>query len=91
MNMNLLKLKTGYRRLLSLLVLSLVCSLAFAQGGLLTIKGKVIDGASEEALIGVTVKEVGSNRGTITDLDGNFVLEVKPNSSVEFSYLSYKA
>lgn len=53
-------------------------------------KGKVVDVASEEVLIGVTVKEVGSSRGTVTDLDGNFVLQVKPNSSVEISYVSFK-
>ena len=88
--MSSLKPKTVYRRLLSLLVLSLVCSLALAQGGLMTVKGKVVDVASEEVLIGVTVKEVGSSRGTVTDLDGNFVLQVKPNSSVEISYVSFK-
>lgn len=88
--MSSLKPKTVYRRLLSLLVLSLVCSLVLAQGGLMTVKGKVVDVASEEVLIGVTVKEVGSSRGTVTDLDGNFVLQVKPNSSVEISYVSFK-
>lgn len=56
----------------------------------MTVKGKVVDVASEEVLIGVTVKEVGSSRGTVTDLDGNFVLQVKPNSSVEISYVSFK-
>lgn len=35
MKMSSLKPKTVYRRLLSLLVLSLVCSLALAQGGLM--------------------------------------------------------
>ena len=41
--MSSLKPKTVYHRLLSLLVLSLVCSLALAQGGLMTVKGKVVD------------------------------------------------
>lgn len=43
-----------------------------------------------ETLIGVSIKEQGSSNGTISDLDGNFSLSVKPNSVLEFSYLGYK-
>jgi TonB-dependent starch-binding outer membrane protein SusC len=38
----------------------------------ITVKGLVKD-ANGEPLLGVNVREVGSNVGTVTDLDGNFI------------------
>ena len=61
-----------------------------AQGNMVTVKGKVVDALSDDPLIGVTVKEVGSSRGSVTDLDGSFNLQVKTGATVEFSYVSYK-
>ena len=61
--MNCFRIKNVYRRLLPMLLLLWVSTFMYAQGNLVTVKGKVIDAASEEVLIGVTVKEVGgSNR-----------------------------
>ncbi len=56
-----------------------------------TIKGVIIDGESKEALIGVNILESDSNNGTITDFDGSFELQVKPNASLEVSYIGYKS
>ncbi len=42
------------------------------------IKGKVRDG-SGESLIGASVVVQGTTRGTVTDLDGNFELDINPN------------
>lgn len=42
-----------------------------------------------EPLLGVNVVEQGTTNGTITDLDGNFVLEVSQNSTLIFSYIGY--
>ncbi len=53
-----------------------------------TIKGKVID-AQGEAIIGANVRIKGTSIGTITDIDGNFTLEVTPNSVIEISYIGY--
>ena len=56
-----------------------------------TVKGKIID-ETGEPMIGVSVIVKGqSTVGTITDFDGNFVLEVPSgNGILEVSYIGYK-
>lgn len=52
-----------------------------------TISGKVID-AYGESLPGVTILIKGENKGTITDLDGNFTLaDVPVNGTLIFSFV----
>lgn len=50
------------------------------------IKGKVLD-TSNEPLIGVTVTIKGTNKGTTTDLDGNFSFDGENGSVLVFSYV----
>ena len=56
-----------------------------------TVKGKIID-ETGEPMIGVSVIVKGqSTVGTITDFDGNFVLEVPSGKGIlEVSYIGYK-
>lgn len=54
------------------------------------ISGRVMD-ASGEPIIGATIKEKGTSNGTISDFDGNFVLEVSPSSVLEISYIGYQS
>lgn len=56
-----------------------------------TVKGKIVD-ETGEPMIGVSVLVKGQNTtGTITDFDGNFVLEVPAGRGVlEISYIGYK-
>lgn len=42
-----------------------------------------------EPIIGANVIELGSNNGTATDLDGNYLLKVGPNAILEFTYTGY--
>lgn len=67
----------------------LVAMEGHAQGNTITVRGQVIDAASDEALIGVTVKESGTGNGAVTDLDGNYTLTVKKGATIEFSYINY--
>ena len=53
------------------------------------VKGSVKD-AKGEPVIGATVMEKGSTNGTITDFDGNFILNVTEGSSVEISYIGFE-
>ncbi|MCD8183921.1 MAG: TonB-dependent receptor [Bacteroides sp.] len=62
---------------------------AFAQNSI-TIKGRVVDAASNESLIGVSIQEKGTTNGAITDMDGNYSLKVADNSTVVFSYIGYQ-
>lgn len=42
-----------------------------------------------EVLIGASVLEKGTTNGCITDLDGNFTLNVQPNATMVISYVGY--
>lgn len=55
-------------------------------------KKKVTDAVVDkngESIIGASVVEKGTTHGTITDIDGNFTLEVGDNSSLTVSYIGY--
>lgn len=43
-----------------------------------------------EPVIGATVMERGTSNGTITDIDGNFILEVHEGAMLDISYVGYK-
>lgn len=52
------------------------------------ISGKVISDA-QKPLVGVSVKVVGTGKGTVTGADGDFSLLLKDGDKVEFSYLGH--
>ncbi len=53
------------------------------------VRGKVTD-EKGDPLIGVTVRQKGSNRGTASDKDGNFLITLSaPGSVLVFSFLGY--
>lgn len=55
------------------------------------IKGSVVDAKSNEAIIGASIMVKGTSTGTVTDLDGGFVLEdLKGNNILSISYVGYK-
>jgi TonB-linked SusC/RagA family outer membrane protein len=58
------------------------------QSNLITVTGSVKD-ATGEPLIGVNVKVVGSDAGSVTDIDGNFTLLAAPGATLELSYVGY--
>lgn len=74
-------------RTLAVALLLFVCTLAFAQN---KVTGTVKD-AQGEPLVGVSVQEVGTNNGTVTDVDGNYTLEVHPGATLKFSYVGFTA
>lgn len=52
------------------------------------IKGVVVD-ENKEPIIGANVILKGSEKGTITDFDGLFSLELPENGAIEISYIGY--
>ena len=50
--------------------------------------GKVVD-TTGMPLIGVSVYQKGTTNGAVTDIDGNFVLEVPKGASIVVSYIGY--
>jgi len=85
----------------SALLLFMVSSFQFAFGStlqsntdqeLLTIKGKVTDGATGESLVFAGVTAKGTNISTVTNMDGEFTLKfyVGEATEIEVSYVGYK-
>lgn len=55
-----------------------------------SIEGIVTD-TNDEPVIGANIVIKGSSKGTITDVDGKFVLEVPENAVLQVSYIGYEA
>ena len=88
-------MKTASKNLLLLTTLILSSILAQAQPLTQTIRGTVTDAVTKEPLIGATIQvlDLPEVTGTITDLDGLFVLEKIPvgRHSIQCSYVGYEA
>ena len=65
-----------WARTIAFIVLVMWMGLSSALAQSITVKGQVLDAKSKEPLIGVSVLEKGTTNGTITDFDGNYVLNV---------------
>ncbi len=78
-----------FRRLCFLVLCSVLAIGAYSQNK--TISGTVLDN-SGESVIGASVLVKGTSNGTITDFDGNFMLDNVPeNATLQISFVGYKA
>lgn len=73
--------------LLSVLVFSLASASAQTESRV-TITGNVVDDIGEP-VIGASVVEKGTTNGVSTDLDGNFIINVQPNSTLVISFIGF--
>lgn len=72
----------------TIILLLLTC---FSSLGQIKIKGKVID-SNKETIVGATIQEKGTNNGTISDNDGNFLLLVSNSKAIlAVSYVGMKS
>ena len=55
------------------------------------VRGKVIDKDDQSECIGASVILEGTNRGTATDIDGNFAIRVPRGSKLKISYVGYES
>ncbi|GHT61814.1 SusC/RagA family TonB-linked outer membrane protein [Bacteroidia bacterium] len=63
----------------------------FAQQNRISVQGKISDIKTNEPLIGATIKNGNDNSGTISDIDGKFILDVKSLPvKISVDYLGYK-
>lgn len=77
------------RKYLTMLVLLIAGTAAFAQQH--SVKGTVVD-SQGYPVIGMTVMEKGTQNGTTTDADGNYLLNLSSQGgAIEFNALGYKA
>lgn len=70
-------------------LLMMVVSVAFAQK---TVMGSIADGETNEPIIGATVQVTGTKAGAVSDLEGNFVVQVpKGAKTITISYVGYES
>ena len=73
------------------ILLALFMGLAFVlHAQTLTVTGVVLAEDEPDPIIGANVMVKGTTTGTITDFDGNFVLDVPQGSVLQVSYMGYK-
>ena len=76
------------KALLSLFFGLVITASAFAQSR--TVQGRVVSTEEPEGLIGVNVLVKGTTVGVVTDLDGNYILQVPDGATtLVFSYIGY--
>lgn len=82
-------MKSQSLRQIAIMVLlwTMCIPLALAQT-MLKVHGTVTDNQNEP-LIGVSVREKGTNNASISDLDGNYTLSVSKGSTLVFTYVGY--
>ena len=71
-----------------LVLLFLLCLFPLGISAQSIVKGLVSD-ESGEPVIGATIRVLGTNEGTVTDLDGNFQVSAKSNAQLSVSYIGY--
>jgi TonB-linked SusC/RagA family outer membrane protein len=73
-------------RTLILFTVILISAITNAQN--VKYSGKVVD-SQNEPVIGASVVQKGTSQGSVTDLDGNFIVSVAPGSTLVISYIGY--
>jgi TonB-linked SusC/RagA family outer membrane protein len=80
------------KRRLIYLLLCLIAGIGFAAAQTVRVNGSVISAEDNEPVIGATVVVKGTTIGTVTSVDGSFVLPNIPSgSTLVFSFIGYKS
>ena len=75
------------RKQLLLLLFSLFAVLGYAR----TVTGTVTQASDKDVIIGASVRVHGTHRGTVTDIDGKFSIDVSDNDVLDISYVGMNA
>ena len=82
-------MKTNLTKFLLTALFAVLTTLTFAQKGDVVVSGVVVDEASGEPLIGVTIIS-DSMRGVTTDLSGAYTISAPEGATLTYSYMGYK-
>jgi TonB-linked SusC/RagA family outer membrane protein len=82
-----MKIKNGFYLWCITGLFAILPMVSFAQTN--KVKGTVTDASTGEALIGASVLVKGTSNGTITDMDGNFVLDLSGQKTLVVSFVGY--
>ena len=55
----------------------------------ISVRGTVVDSNDQSPLPGVSIVVRGTSRGTTTDIEGNYQLEVEPGATLVFSFIGF--
>lgn len=84
------KIHLKYCREVIFVVVAMLCSIGSIYAQVEQTVSGVVKDVAGEPLIGVSVLEVGTSNGAITDLDGKYTLTLTKSKSVlAFSYIGY--
>lgn len=83
-------MKTFLKKTTALLCLCMLMPLTLLAQEMLKVQGTVTD-ASGEPLIGVNVRTSSFKAGAVTDMDGNYTIEVSPKATLVFSYVGFES
>lgn len=67
----------------------LICTIVTSNAQDHTVSGKVSAAMDGEPIPGVAVKELGTQNGTITDIDGNYTINCRSDATLEFSAIGF--
>ena len=83
--------QTARERFAAMTLLLLIClPFSLVQAQTVKVNGRVTDDLNEP-MIGVSIVEKGTANGCITDIDGNYTLNVKQGATLVYSYIGYVA
>lgn len=81
--------QTARKRLAAVALFLLIClPFCLVQAQTVKVTGKVTDNQNEP-MIGVSILEKGTTNGCITDIDGNYTLNVSQGAAIIYSYIGY--
>ena len=75
------------RRLTLLLVSLVLLSIQSVLAQNFSVKGTVVSAEDNEPMIGVTIMQEGTSNGVVTDIDGNYTIEIKGASKATLALL----
>lgn len=84
-------MKTNRFRALMLVLLLAVVSLSMLNAQSITVNGIVTDASDGSALPGCSVQVKGTNRGTISGIDGKYTIRASKGETLIFSYIGYQS
>lgn len=77
------------RKILFIICLFILPAISIAQD-LKEVTGTVTSGADLEPILGATIQILNTNRASVTDLDGKFTIQAKPDDVLVVSSLGFK-
>ena len=82
-------MKTTILKAICVIVILFTSVIMYAQSNLLTVTGKVTGADTNDPLVGVSITVKGTTNGTVSDVNGNFSIEVEQGKTLVFSYIGY--